>query len=178
MYTTRELRHIHRSFGHPTVRATMNLLHRTSPDTLEKGTRLTLKRIEDSCDTCKTASSKPLHFRLTSGAHALRLNQHVQLHTMILDGRPMIHMVDEATDFTAAKFVKKPSAASIWRAIQHMWILTYMGPLDHLSVDHRSAYLSDEMGRNMAASKIQLDEAPIENPGTIGIVERYHAPNE
>lgn len=51
-----------------------------------------------------------------------------------------------------------------------------MGQPYHLDVDQGSAYISDEMQQNVAASTIQLTAAPVENPGTIGIVERTHAP--
>ena len=51
-----------------------------------------------------------------------------------------------------------------------------MGPPDFLAVDQGSAYISKETNSNMEAAGIILEEAPIENPGSIGVVERYHAP--
>lgn len=51
-----------------------------------------------------------------------------------------------------------------------------MGPPDHISVDQDSAYISDEMKRNMAARDITMQDATIEKPGTISVVERGHAP--
>lgn len=49
-------------------------------------------------------------------------------------------------------------------------------PPDTLAFDQGSAYISKEMKQNIAADDIILEEAPIENPGSVGIVERYHAP--
>lgn len=51
-----------------------------------------------------------------------------------------------------------------------------MGPPQHLSVDQGSAYVSDKMKRILIARYITMVESPIETPGTIGIVERYHSP--
>lgn len=51
-----------------------------------------------------------------------------------------------------------------------------MGPPDFLAVDQVSAYISKETKENMKAAGITLEEAPIENTGSIGTVERYHAP--
>lgn len=43
-------------------------------------------------------------------------------------------------------------------------------------VEQGSYYISQELKGNLEAADINLVEAPIENPGTIGIVERYQAP--
>lgn len=51
-----------------------------------------------------------------------------------------------------------------------------MGPPDHISVYQGTAYVSKEMRENMAASSIHLEEAPIENPGSICVVEIYYEP--
>lgn len=51
-----------------------------------------------------------------------------------------------------------------------------MGPPDYLGVDQGTAYISDEFRSNAEAHGIKIQPAPIETPGSIGIVERYHAP--
>lgn len=51
-----------------------------------------------------------------------------------------------------------------------------MGPPDFLAVDQGKAYVSVEMKSTVNACGVRLEEAPIENPGSIGVVERYHAP--
>lgn len=57
-----------------------------------------------------------------------------------------------------------------------MWTYVYLGPPDFLSVDQGTAYVSQEMKGYLDAEGITMKEAPIETPGAIGIVERYHAP--
>lgn len=57
-----------------------------------------------------------------------------------------------------------------------MWIHTYMDPPEFFSVDQGSNDVSREFKEDMEAAGITLKEAPIETPGSIGTVERYHAP--
>lgn len=95
---------------------------------------------------------------------------------MLIDNLPVFHMVEEATHFSAASFLRSQSAKDIWKTIQLMWSLTYLGPPDYLSVDQVSAYISKEMRESVEAHGVMILEAPIKSPGTIGVVERYHAP--
>ena len=95
---------------------------------------------------------------------------------MSIEGRPVVHMVDKATHFTAALFVKRQTTAEIWRAIRRMLILVYCGPPDYLAIDQGRNYSSREFKEKAKEDGIQIREAPIETPGTIGTVERYHTP--
>ena len=93
-----------------------------------------------------------------------------------IQGKSVLHMVDLATHFSAASFLKSQSSSEVWKTRQSLWNLVYIGPPDHLSVDQGSNYISREMRANLEAAGVTLHEAPVENPGTIGVVERYHAP--
>lgn len=72
MHTCTELRHIHRSFGHPSVCAPMELLKRAQGDDLDPETRKSLRNIEKQCSTCRVTSANPRHFKLTIGSRVLR----------------------------------------------------------------------------------------------------------
>ena len=176
LYTEKELRTIHRSFGHPSVSSTYKLLRRASGDKLKGNIKGMLRRLSENCKICKTNAATPRRFKLTIGTDDLRFNNRIIVDTMFIEGRPVIHIVDECTHFTAASFLKSQSASEIWKSILMLWTHTYMGPPDFLAVDQGSAYISEEFKRNAAADGIIMEEAPIESPGSIGIVERYHAP--
>lgn len=103
MYTTFELCHIHRSFGHPSVRTTTELLRRAKGADLDPSVVRSLKEIGKDCGTCKLTSAKPQNFNLTIGSKSLRINHHVQDDTTFLDGRQAVHMVYEATHFFSHK---------------------------------------------------------------------------
>lgn len=49
-----------------------------------------------------------------------------------------------------------------------------MVPPDYLSIDQGSAYISKEMGIDVEAAGIKLEEAPIATLGSIRILELYH----
>lgn len=54
--------------------------------------------------------------------------------------------------------------------------LLYLGPSDLPIIDQGSAYKSKEMKKTVEAFGVSLEEARIETPGAIRVVESYHAP--
>lgn len=135
-----------------------------------------MERLADNCRTCRDHASAPRRFKLTVGSDELSFNHRILLDTMFIDGRPVIHIIDEGTHYSAAGFLKSQTADAVWRVILNLWTLTYLGPPDFLSVYQGSNYISKEFRSKAEAQGISIDEAPIETPGAIGLVERYHAP--
>ena len=176
LYTTNDLMRIHRNFGHPNVKATHHLLKRANDNILDPKVKEAVTKIASDCKVCLRNSTTPRRFKLTTGTDDFRFNHRVIVDTMYIDGRAVIHIIDECTHFVAAEFLKSQSTEEIWKAITRLWLLTYMGPPDFLAVDQGSGYVSKEMKENVSAQGITLEEAPIETPGAIGVVERYHAP--
>lgn len=91
-------------------------------------------------------------------------------------GKYGLHTVDVATHFCAASFSRSQSAAEIWRTIQAMWTLVYIGPPGFFSVDPGTSYISREMRDNLESEGFRLLQDPVDNPGKIGVLKRYHAP--
>ena len=54
---------------------------------------------------------------------------------MTLSSRPVLHLVDEATAFQAATFLRDYSAKTTWTAFKRIWIDTYIGPPDFMAHD-------------------------------------------
>lgn len=54
--------------------------------------------------------------------------------------------------------------------------MVYLGPLDFLVVDQGSGNTLLVMREAAEAAGVKLDEAPLESPGSIGMVKRYRAP--
>lgn len=176
LYTEKELRTIHRTFGHPSIKATTSLLKRASGDELDTKTRKSIEAIASACNICQRNAGTPRRFKLTVGTSGLRFNHSVQIDTMFIRSKAVLHMVDVATHFSAACFLRSQSSEDIWKAILANWIYSYAGPPDIFHVDQGSAYISKEMRSNMETYGVRIREAPIETPGSIGIVERYHGP--
>lgn len=92
------------------------------------------------------------------------------------EGQLVLNMVDVATNVSSAKLIRKQCSGYIWDTIHIVQCLTNEGPVDHLEVEEDSAYVSEEMTSSLDASDTRMVEEMIENVGTVGIVERYHAP--
>lgn len=99
------------------------------------GTNNAIKKIRDSCKICKTYAATPRRFKLTVGTSDLRFNHIVQVDTMIIDYRPILHIVHTASHFCAAAFSRSKSTREIWRTLLSHWILIYVVPPDYLGVD-------------------------------------------
>ncbi|KAI0998086.1 hypothetical protein K3495_g10103 [Podosphaera aphanis] len=95
---------------------------------------------------------------------------------MYIDGRPLLHVVDESTKFGAARWVQSMSAQHVWEALRTCWIDVYLGPPDVIAHDAGKNFVSHEFRQNATALAIETKEVPVEAHNSIGIVERYHGP--
>ena len=93
-----------------------------------------------------------------------------------LDSKPVLHVVDEATAFNAAKFLKDISAESIWRALKECWMDAYIGLPQGITHDAGKQFTAREFQSNAAMLAIKCNTAPVESHGTVGMVEKYHTP--
>lgn len=53
----------------------------------------------------------PRIFNRTFGSEELRFNSNVQEYTILLDNKPVLHLVDEANHFSAAAFLRNQITA-------------------------------------------------------------------
>lgn len=175
-YTEPELKRLHRVFGHPSVTALGHLLRRADPENYSYNVKHARYDIMRECMTCVKHAAKPRRFKVTIGTDDLRFNHIIAVDIMYINEKPVIHVVDEATNYQAAMFLKRVTAEETWKAILRCWMRVYLGPPDHLRVDQGSQFVSKEFRDSVDAEGITLMEAPIECPSTMSNVERYHAP--
>jgi len=176
LFTYAELTKLHRSFGHPSVSALHKILRRARPDESAEDVKDAIKHLTERCDTCAEIGKRPKRFRLTVGAEESKFNSIVAADVMYINQRPVLHVVDEATHFAAATFLRKVSSKDVWKALMKCWIHVYLGPPDYLKLDQGSNFTSKEFKSFAEAEGIQIMEAPIESPATMSHVERYHGP--
>lgn len=176
LYTESELRKLHRNFGHPTVSALKRVLKRANPSTCDNQTKKAIHNIVESCRTCQQFSSKPKRFKLTIGTDDLQFNHIIAADIMYIHNKPILHVVDEATHYMAAIFMRKVNSEETWKGILKCWIRIYLGPPDNIRVDQGSNFVSQHFKSCVEAEGITLLEAPVESPFTMSHVERYHAP--
>ena len=93
-----------------------------------------------------------------------------------IEGKPVLHVVDESTSFQAARFVKSLSAGHTWEAFRACWIDVYLGPPALIIHDPGTNFSSDEFRGNAHSMGTDVKEMPTEAHNSIGLVERYHVP--
>lgn len=88
--------------------------------------------------------------------------------TILIRSRPVI-MVDQASHFSAAAFLKIQTVSKVFKSIYGLWNLVYLGTTDLLMVYQGSNDISKEFKENFVEIKeITIDEATIETLGSIG----------
>ncbi|KAF6807096.1 hypothetical protein CPLU01_15834 [Colletotrichum plurivorum] len=166
-----ELRRLHRRFGHPSIQRLHKVLH-------EAGHNVEVAAIEKLtkyCHQCQMHGKSPGRFKF-----ALRddysFNYEVIVDVMYLDGdQPALHVVDLATSFNAACFLKDVSAKTTWEALRLCWIDVYQGPPDWIIADAGRNFVAADFRREARAMSIEVKIIPVEAHHSIGKVERYHA---
>jgi hypothetical protein len=172
--TETELRQLHRRFGHPSVNRLIKTLEKAGYD--DKDHRGLLGKIADFCHQCQTHGKAPGRFKFTLKDDPV-FNHTIMVDIMYLEGNmPVLHVVDEATNFQAARFLDNVSAEHTWDALRLCWIDVYLGPPDVIKHDAGKNFKSALFRQNANTLSIATTAVPIEAAHSIGLVERYHAP--
>ena len=167
-----ELRQLHRRFGHPSTRRMIDLLNRTD----ESFNPATLKRITEFCHQCQTNSKAPGRFKFNIRDTDLEFNAEIIVDVMYLETKPVLHVVDSATAFQAARFLRSMSTKTAWEAIRACWIDVYIGPPETIVHDAGTNFASIEFRQYAQSMTITTKEVPVEAHHSIGKIERYHVP--
>lgn len=112
-YTKQELRTIHRTFGHPSVNALQMLWWRVNGNAIDFETMKTIEKIKDGCKICHQIAGSPKLFKLTVGWQELKFNIGVQVGSMFIGKRPVLHMVWVKTHFCTAWFLQSQATKEI-----------------------------------------------------------------
>jgi hypothetical protein len=94
---------------------------------------------------------------------------------MYIDQKLVLHVVDNATSFQAARFLTDMKATTTWDTLRAMWIDMYVGPLDLIATNAGKNFISKEFVDNATLLSIEVKEVLVEAYNSIGKVERYHA---
>lgn len=106
LYTDADHRLIHRNFGHRKVRTPINFLKQESTQPLPPQVRGSIEAISQDCTVCKRPQTAARLFKLTLGAEYLRFNHNIQVYTMFIHSKQVLHIVDYSTHYTAATFLR------------------------------------------------------------------------
>jgi hypothetical protein len=171
--TETQLRQLHRRFGHPSIERLSRILTKVGQ---EFDSNL-LKRLTDICHHCQLNAKAPGRFKFTVRDDH-EFNHEIIVDIFFINGQPVLHVVDSATAFQAAKFLnnKEQKAKDLWDAIMTCWINTYLGPPEWIVHDAGRNFGSAEFKQYAKGLCIRVQEMPVEAHNSIGKAERYHGP--
>lgn len=169
--TQKEMFRLHCRFGHPSVSRLYKLLHRSGHDAEME----TLETIKKFCHYCQVKGAAPQRFKFTLKKDR-EFNYEIIVDIMQLENQPVLHVVDWATSFQAARFLPEQSAKVTWETLRACWIDTYLGPPDILSHDAGTNFAAEMFRIEAKMIGVTCVQVPVEAHQSIGKVERYHAP--
>lgn len=166
-----ELRRLHRRFGHPSVGRLHKVLQQSGNDVEVAA----LEHLSKFCHHCQMHGAAPSRFKFKLNDE-YNFNYEVIIDIMYLDGnKPVLHVVDTATAFNAARFMKDITAKHTWDVLRLCWIDVYQGPPDYVVTDAGRNFTSTEFHQSAKDMAINIKEVPVEAHHSVGKVERYHA---
>ena len=175
LLTETELRRLHRRFGHPSAEKLHSLLRRADiTDATDPDLRQTLEAISRECEACQRNAQAPRRFKFAYHDEK-EFNHTIYVDVFYLNGRPVLHVVDEATKYQAARWLSSVSAAAIWQSLRLCWIDVYIGPPDIIAHDAGKGFVADEFQASSEMLRISTKPIPVESPQSMATVERYHA---
>lgn len=174
-FTKAQLVKMHRNFHHPSVEKLFNLLQRARPETATKQTWLTLQDIAKRCDPCQRITNAPNRFRVSFGAEHVRFNERIMMDVMYIDGKAVLHIVDEGTRFSAARFLPDNRTATIWKLLLVCWANIYTGLPNRIITDQGSNF-GKFFVHICEQNNVQAEKTGVEAHNSLGLGERYHQP--
>jgi hypothetical protein len=106
--TDTELRRLHRRFGHPATERLHRVLERAGYNDVNKKS---IEYITKYCLHCQKHGKSPRRFKFTLWTNDdLIFNYSIYVNIMYIDGSPILHVINEATRFQAAKWLRDLSA--------------------------------------------------------------------
>lgn len=176
LYTEDELTKIHYRFGHASVQRIHDAIKRAEPKQITPETRKMLKDIQERCKECQYMAPKPYIMKLSVPYEDVVFNSEVVIDIMYIQGAPVLHVVDRATHFQAARFLNVVSSKEIWQKFMEMWVLAYLGAPDNIRHDQGSQFKGAEFQAMAAESGIRTRPIGFEAANAMGVGERYHGP--
>lgn len=174
-----QLQRLHQHFLHPSATKLFNLLSRATPDKMKPDTFQLLKEISSACETCQVYSPKQISFQVRD-REGIKFNQRLLLDIVFLKDKkgknsPVLHIIDEGTNFQAASFLPKSDVSTVWNTFLKIWATSYVGFPESMLTDQGSVFISKEWSFNCSEENITLKHTGTESHNSLGSGETYHA---
>ena len=168
-----ELRQLHRRFGHPSANRLYSLLKKSGHEDIDHEA---IEKLTKFCQTCQKHGESPRRFKFTLRDDSIDFNHSIYIDVMYINNHPILHVVDEATRFQAARWLRDISSKTTWNALRLCWIDCYVGPPDFIVHDAGKNFVGQEFQQYSVSMAITTKCVPVEAHHSMGIVERYHRP--
>jgi hypothetical protein len=169
--TRGELQRLHRRFGHPSADRLHKVLERSGHDV----PRESINWLTKYCKHCQLFQKSPGRFKF-SLKDDVSFNSEIIVDVFWIENKPIIHVVDEATRYQAARWLENSSSKHTWDVLRMCWIDVYVGPPDLIVHDQGKDFASREFKQLANSVGTDLKAVPVEAHHSIGVVERYHTP--
>ena len=140
---------------------------------LDRAGHKTNKKIIDNltkyCTHCQKNGKSPSRFKFALNED-VNFNYSILVDIMYIDGDPILHFVDEATRFQAARCLNNMFAKHIWDTLRLYWIEVYIGPPDLITHDTGSNFVSKEFRPYATSMGITTRSVPVEANCSIKVV--------
>jgi len=137
--------------------------------------RALVAEVTATCEVCQRLVRAPSRIRVALPTQDIIFNQTVLLDLMFLDGKPVLHMVDEDTLFSAATFLQGETVEAVWWAYTRTWVYDYAGHPDAMHTDQGPQFVEAGWRALLHAAGTRHIESGVESHNSLGAGERYHA---
>ena len=161
---------LHKQFSHPPSEKLLKLLH--DADIHDSQLESKIKKIEEHCETClkfRKAKPKPIvAFPLSK-----EFNESVAMDLKFCDTKPILHLIDHATRYSAASVVRSKHKETISAKFFEIWI-TYFGSPGQILSDNGGEFANDDFRIMGEKLNTIIRNSAAESPWSNGINERHN----
>lgn len=93
-----------------------------------------------------------------------------------IDKKPILHVVDKASNFQSAKWFKNMSSETLWKTLRMCWIEVHLGSPQAIDHGAGKSFIAAAFQANTDMLHIRTKSIPVESANNMAIVERYHSP--
>ena len=134
-----------------------------------------LEYLTKYCKHCQLHGHSPGRFRFNL-RDDVAFNYSIIVDIFYINGKPVLHVVDEATRYQAGRWLNSISAKTVWEMLRACWIDTYLGPPDVITTDAGTNFDSNEFAQIAVNVGTKVKIVLVEAHNSVSIVERYHGP--
>ena len=94
---------------------------------------------------------------------------------MWIDSDPVLHIIDRATRYSVAKFLKNVSAEQVWDVIVNSWVIIFTGYPAIINHDQRPQFTAEHFQISCSQMGIVTKETSTQSHDSLGLYERYYS---